>query len=76
MQNPTNTNTSIIVTFTTSYAGPNGKFEGSSYFTSKVTDFSRKVLTTIFVNPGQCPCKSVKTENDINSSKSIFVDKI
>ena len=27
------------------------------------------VLTAIVVNPGQCPCKSVKTENDVTSSK-------
>ena len=44
------------------------KFEGSSYFTSKVTAFFLKVPTTIFVNPCQCPCKSVKTENDITST--------
>ena len=33
------------------------KLRGSSYFTTKVTAFYRKVPTTIFVNPGQCPCK-------------------
>ena len=45
------------------------KFEGSSCFTSKVTAFFWKVPTAIFVNPGQCPCKSVKTENGVTSSK-------
>ena len=45
------------------------KFEGSSSITSKVTGFFCKVPTTIFLNPGQCPCKLVKMENDITSSK-------
>ena len=45
------------------------KFEGSSYNPSKVTAFFRKVPTAIFVNPGECPCKSIKTENDVTSSK-------
>ena len=45
------------------------KSEGSSYITLKVTAFFRKVPITIYVNPGQCPCKSVKTGNDINSTK-------
>ena len=50
------------------------KFEGFSFITSKVTVFLCKVPTTIFANsgkefldPGQCPYKSVKTENDIIS---------
>ena len=50
------------------------KFEGSSFISLKVT-FFLKVPTTIFVNPGQCRCKSVKTENEIISSKSIFRTK-
>ena len=37
--------------------------------TSKVTSFFWKVLTAIFVNLGQCPCKLVKMENDRTSSK-------
>ena len=45
------------------------KSEGSSSITSKVTGFFWKVPTTIFVKPGQCPCKLVKMENDITSSK-------
>ena len=45
------------------------KFEGSSCFASKVTAFLLKVPPAIFVNPGQCPCKSVKTESDVTSSK-------
>ena len=45
------------------------KFEGSSCITSKYTAFLRKVPTTIFVNPGQRLCKSVKAENDITSPK-------
>ena len=48
------------------------KFQGSSYFHSKVTAFFLKVPTTIFVNPGQYPCKSVNMENDIPSSKINF----
>ena len=40
------------------------KFEGSIYFTSKVTALFWKVPTKAFVNHGQCPCKSVKTENE------------
>ena len=38
------------------------KCEGCSCITSKGTAFFEKVPTTIFVNPGKCPCKSVKTE--------------
>ena len=45
------------------------KFEGSTSIPSKVTAFFWKVPTTIFVNPGQCPCKFVKTENEIISPK-------
>ena len=45
------------------------KFKGCSSIPSKVTAFFWKVPTTIFVNPGQCPCKLIKTENDITSSK-------
>ena len=45
------------------------KFEDSSCFASKVRAFFWKVPTAIFVNPGQCPCKSVKTEKDITFSK-------
>ena len=44
------------------------KFEGSSYFTSKVTAF--KVPTTIFVDSGECPCKFVKLKNDNNFLKN------
>ena len=39
------------------------KFDCSSLFTSKDTAFFWKVPTTIFMNPGQYPCKSVKTKN-------------
>ena len=39
------------------------KFEGSSCSTTKVTAFFWKVPIAIFVNPGQCPCKSIKMEN-------------
>ena len=39
------------------------KFEGYSYFTSKVT-----FLSYIFVHPGLCPFKSVKSKSDIKSS--------
>ena len=46
------------------------KCEGSSFITSKVTAFFWKVPTTIFVNPGQFPCKLVRTENDITFSKT------
>ena len=52
------------------------KFEDSSCFTSKVRAFFWKVPTAIFVNPGQCLCKSVKTKNDVTSSKiNIFLTK-
>ena len=37
--------------------------------TSKVRGFFWKVPTAIFVNSGQCPCKSVKTESGVTSSK-------
>ena len=45
------------------------KFKGSSCFTPKVRAFFEKLLTAIFVIPCQSPCKSVKTENDVTSSK-------
>ena len=45
------------------------KFEGSRCFTSKDIAFFWKVPIAIFVNPGQCPCKSVKTKSCITSSK-------
>ena len=45
------------------------KFEGSSSITSKITTFLGKVPTTIFVNPGLRPFKSVKIEKGITSSK-------
>ena len=32
-------------------------------------------LRKIFVNPGQCPCQPVKTENDITSSKIDIVEQ-
>ena len=44
------------------------KSEVSSSISSKITAFFWKVPTTIFVNPGQCPCKLVKTENEITIS--------
>ena len=44
-------------------------FEGSSISASKLTAFFLKVPTTIFVNPGQYPCRLVKMENGITSSK-------
>ena len=52
------------------------KFEGSTSIPSKVTAFFWEVPTTIFVNPGQCPWKLVKIENDITSSKSILLNEI
>ena len=52
------------------------KFEGCSCFTSKVTAFFGKVSTAIFVNPGQCPCKSVEMESDVPNSKiNVFLTK-
>ena len=45
------------------------KFQGSSSLTLKVTAFVSKVPTMISVNSGKSPCKSVKTKNDITSSK-------
>ena len=35
----------------------------------KSYNFVLKGTTKIFINPAQCPSKSVKTENDITSSK-------
>ena len=51
-------------------------FEGSSCFTSKVTALFGKVPTPIFVDPVQCPCKSVKMENDVTSSRIHIFTKI
>ena len=51
------------------------KFEDSNSNTSKVTAFLCKVPTEIFVNPGKCPCKAVKTENDIAPSKSNILQR-
>ena len=51
------------------------KFEDSSYFPSKVTAFFCKVPTTIFVNPSQCPSKSVKMENYTIPSKINIFEK-
>ena len=45
------------------------RFESFSNVTSKVTAFSSKVPTKIFVNPGQCRWESVKTINDITYPK-------
>ena len=52
------------------------KFEGSSFIPSQVTAFFLKVPITVFVNPGQCPCKLVKTENEITSSKINIFNEI
>ena len=51
------------------------KFKGSSCITSKVTAYFYMVTTTIFVNLVQCPCKSLKTENDITSSKINVIEQ-
>ena len=45
------------------------KFEVSIYFNSNVIAFFWKALTKVFVNPCQCPCKTVTTVNDITSLK-------
>ena len=52
------------------------KLEGSIHFISKVTAFFWKVPTMIFVNPGWCPWKSVKTEKDTSLSENNPLYKI
>ena len=52
------------------------QIEKFDYFTSIVISFFWKVLTQDMIVLGQCPCKWVKTENDLTSLKVISVNKI